>query len=170
MVKQAACIMPKAKAGQTAWVMKNAPIVTSDTLRDIPCDRCRKVGRPCLPWMKGGQALSTCATCYGLKISCKTRVGAVTSRNEAEGQEAIGTVDEETKVHGQEGTTGETEEKPGRACRPPRSAAVQAQACLEKYCKPYASERDLADADIVPASVLIRKKCPLANVQPASQK
>ena len=73
-VKQAAPLQPKVNTSQTAegkiWVAKNAPIVMSDTLRDVPCDRCEKVGRLCLPWTKGGQALTTCARCYGLKMSC----------------------------------------------------------------------------------------------------
>jgi len=36
-----------------------------------------------------------------------------------------------------------------------------------KYCKLYASEGDLADADIVPASMRLRKKHPAVN-EPAT--
>ena len=87
--------------------------------------------------MKGGQALSTCAACYRLKMSCKTSTGAATGRKEVEEPKVIGAVEEEVGVSEQESTTGQ-EKTMGRAHRPPKSAVVWAQACLEKYHKLYA--------------------------------
>ena len=86
------------------WVAKNAPVVMSDMPRDVPCDRCQKVGRLCLSWIKGGQALSTCAVCYGVKMSCKTSVGVAASKKEVEQEEP------EVAVPEQEGKMGRTED------------------------------------------------------------
>jgi len=87
MVKQVVHVLLKVKASQATWVPKNVPIVMSDTPRDVPVTGW-KAGRPCFPWMKGGQALSTCAACYRLKISCKTSVGTTTGKKEAEERES----------------------------------------------------------------------------------
>ena len=99
-----------------------------------------------MPHTKGGQALSACAACYRVKMSCKTSAGIAASKKEAE--------EPEVTVPEQEGKMGRTEDMLGRAQRPPRTAVVQAQACLEKYCKSCAFERDLADIMTVPASML----------------
>ena len=72
--------------------------------------------------------LSTCAACYGLKMSCKTSRSAAASRKEVEQLEAMGAIKEETKVPRQERTAGKAEDKLGRTGRPTRSAAVQVQA------------------------------------------
>jgi len=79
-------------------------------------------------------------------------------------------VKEEAEVPEQVGTKDKTEEMLGRAPRPPRSAVVQARAHLDKYHKLHASVRDLADVGTVPASVLLRRKHPAAQIQPTSQK
>src|SRR5882724_3072638 len=113
-IEQAPCGQPKAEVGRAGQVAKNTPIATLDIPRDIPCDRCGKVGWPCFPRTKGGQVLSACAACYGLKMSCKTSGSAATSRKEVEQLEAIDAVKEETEVPGQERTAGEAEDKPGR--------------------------------------------------------
>jgi len=59
---------------------------------------------------------------------------------------------------------------PGRTHRPPGSATVWTQACLEKYHKSYASGSNPTDADTVPAPMLFRRKCPAADTPPASWK
>jgi len=59
---------------------------------------------------------------------------------------------------------------PGRAQRPTRTAAVLAWACLEKYHKLHAFERDLADVVTIPTSVLFRRKHPAADDHPTSQR
>ena len=115
----------------------------SNILRDIPCDRCEKVGRQCLPQMKGGQALSACAGCYRLKMSCRTTAGAVTGRKEVERHEDNTAVEEEGEVPEQAAITAETEEFPERAYRQLKLAAVQTRAQLERYCKLHAPVRDI---------------------------
>src|SRR5882724_949381 len=110
--------------------MKNMLVVTSDMPQDVPCDRCQKVGRLCLPQTKGGQALSACAACYRVKMSCKTSMGIMASKREVEEPEAAVFEQEEPEatVPDQEGKTGGTEDVPGMAQRPQRTAAVWAQA------------------------------------------
>jgi len=95
-------------------------------------------------------------------MSCKTSAGITASKKEVEDLEAA--------VPEQEGKTGGTEDMPGRALRPPRTAVVQARAHLEKYCKSRAFERDLADVVTIPASVLFRRKHPAADDHPTSQR
>ena len=90
-------------------------------LRQVP-----EGGRQCLPQMKGGQALTTCAACYGIKMSCKTSAGVATGKKEVEELEAAVLEQEEPEaaVPEQEGKMGGTEDMPGRAQRPPRTAVV----------------------------------------------
>jgi len=166
------CILLKVKASRAAQVAKNAPVVTSDMLWGIPCNRCWKVGRPCFPRTKGGQALSTCAACYGVKMSCKTSTGVVAGKKEAGELEAavLDQEEPEATVPEQEGKMGGTEDMPGRAQRPQRTAMVQARAHLEKYHKPRAFKRDLTDIMTVPASMLFGRKHPTANDHPTSRK
>ena len=95
-------------------------------------------------------------------MSCKTSAGITASKKEVEDLEAA--------VPEQEGKTGGTKDIPGRAWRPPRTAAVQARACLEKYCKSHAFERGLTDVVTVPTSVIFGRKCPVADDQPTSWK
>jgi len=95
-------------------------------------------------------------------MSCKTSVGIAASKKEAE--------ELEVTVPEQEGKLGGTEDMPGRGQRPPRTAAVQAQAHLEKYHKLHAFERDLADIMTVPTSVLLGREHPAADDHPTSQK
>jgi len=120
--------------------------------------------------MKGGQALSTCSGCYVLKMSCKTGANTAIDREQGQKLEALVRVEEEAGVPEQVDPKDETEEIPGRAHRPPRLVVVQAQACLEKYHKLYASRRDLADINTVPASMLFERKHPTADEQPTIQK
>ena len=165
-------VPPKVKTGRVARVTKNAPMVTSDMPWNVPCDRFRKAGRPCLPWTKGGQALTTCAACHGIKMSCKTSVGIATREKEVEGPEAADfkEVEVEAIVPDQEGKTVVTKDMPGRAQRPQRTAAVQAQARLERYHKSCIYEETLADVVTVPASILFGRKCPAGDDHPTSQK
>src|SRR5882724_4555642 len=100
--------------------------------RDIPCDRCRKAGRLCLPRRKGGQALTACAVCYGIKMSCKTSVGVTAGEKEVEEGVDFEEVEPEATMPDQEGKTGGTENMPGRSQRPQRTAVVWAWAQLEK--------------------------------------
>ena len=102
-------------------------------------------------------------------MSCKTSTSMATSRKEGE-KPGVMVIVKETEVPEQTGTKDETEEMPGREHRPPRSAAVQDRAHLDKYHKLHASVRDLADVGTVPASVLLRRKHPAAQIQPTSQK
>src|SRR5882724_5601489 len=97
---------------QKVWVTKNAPILTSNMARSMPCDRCDKAGRPCLRWMNGGQALSTCAGCYILKMSCKTGVNTAISRNKGEKLEATVIVKVEVEVPEQVDPKDKTEKMP----------------------------------------------------------
>ena len=122
-IMQAACRQPNPRVERARWVMKNAPIATSDIPREIPWDRCGKVGQPCLPQMKGGQALNTCSVCYGLKMFCTTSTSAAASRKEVEQPKTLGAV-EETEFPRWERMTGEAEDKQGKTGRPPQSAAV----------------------------------------------
>jgi len=64
-----------------------------------------------------------------------------------------------------------TEEMPGRAHRPPRSATGQARVQLDKYHKSHAPVRELADVYTVPASILHGRKHPAAEIHsPARSK
>jgi len=120
--------------------------------------------------MKGGKVLSASTGCHALKMSCKTGVNTAIGRKQGEKLEATVIVEEEAEVPGQVDTRNETEEILGRAHRPPRSAAVWARAHLDKYCKLHTSVRVLADTRTVPASVLLRRKNPATEAQPASWK
>jgi len=80
---QQECVLPKTQANWAVRVPKNVPVVMSEVLQDVPCDRCWKVGRQCFPQTNGGQALSTCAACYEVKMSCKTSMGVAASKKEA---------------------------------------------------------------------------------------
>jgi len=61
--------------------------------------------------MKGGQALSTCAACYGVKMSCKTNMSIVAGKKEVEELGAADFEQEELEatVPDQEGKIGGTE-------------------------------------------------------------
>jgi len=129
-------------------VAKNAPIVISETLRDMPCDRCKKVGRLCLPQTKGGQVLTACARCYGLKMSCKTHAGPAARDKDAEQPVNMVMVKEEGEAVEQAPMPVTTEAIPGRAHRPQRMAAVWAKACLNKYHKLPFLVRDPTDSQV----------------------
>src|SRR5882724_2891859 len=58
--------------GRKPQAAKNALMTTLETARAILCDRCGRMGRPCLPWIKGDRLLSACDACYCVKMSCKT--------------------------------------------------------------------------------------------------
>ena len=96
----------------------------------------------------------------------------VTESKEVEEPEAADLEQEEPEAIApdQAGKTGGTNDMPGRAQRPQRTAAVWAQVCLEKYHKSCTFERSIADILTVPASVLFRRKHPAGDDHPTSWK
>ena len=129
------------QAGQA--VPKNAPVVMSGTPQLIPCDRCRKGNKTCLPRVKGGKPLPACAGCHNLKMSCKTREATPTTRKirvlteESSGDDSS---EDETGAEDERGAIGgdgsrkvpSKDNTSGNSC-PPRSAAVLACQKLARF-------------------------------------
>ena len=65
-----------------------------------------------MPWTKGGQALTACAACYGIKMSCKTSVGIAAGEKEVEEGVDFEEVEPKATVPNQEGKMGGTENMP----------------------------------------------------------
>ena len=131
------------QAGQA--VPKNAPVMTSGTPRLIPCDRCRKRNKTCLPRVKGGKLLPACAGCHNLKMSCKTGEATPTIRKERVLMEESGGDDsskDETGAEDERGAIGgdgnrkvPSKDDTSGNSRPPRSAAVLARQKLARFCE-----------------------------------
>ena len=144
------------KAAGKTQVPRGTPVITSHTLREVPCDWCRKTKQECQTRTKGEIVLSACDVCHQVKTVCKTGDGARTGQTE----HASAPTEE---VEGAEGM-------PGGLRRRERLAALQAKARLESYCTSPVSPRTKANSrSLVPASVLSKKhKGP--DTEPSSRK
>ena len=131
------------QAGQA--VPKNAPVVTSRITQPIPCDRCRKGNKMCLPRVKGGKPLPACAGCHNLKVSCKTReatpiirkkrVLTEESSGDDSSEDETGAKDERGAVGGDGSRKAPSKDDTSGNSHPPRSAAVLAHQKLARFCE-----------------------------------
>jgi len=124
-------------------IAKNAPTVTSGTPREIPCDRCHKTRRPCLPRTKGGHPLSACGGCFGLRMACKTSPRAATGGKAGTGIEPERGPERDIKEMGDFHELTQAREASGRPARTVRQAAVRARVEIEKHCWSLIMNRDL---------------------------
>jgi len=100
---------------------------------------------------KGGQALTTCATCYGIKMSYKTSMGIMTSKKKVE--------DGRRRFRG----GGAGGHHAWKGTETPKASCSVAWAHLEKYCESHTFEEALSDIMTVPASVLFGRKRPAGD-------
>jgi len=100
-------------------------------------------------------------------MTCMTSTG----REQGKKLEAMVTVKEEEGEANEEAPMPvETKAVLGRAHRPKRTAAMQAKAHLDKYCKLQYLVRDPADMGTVPVPMLFGRKRPAADTQAPSWK
>ena len=124
-------------------IPKNAPVVTSGTPQPIPCDRCQKGNKTCLPRVKGGKPLPACAGCHNLKMSCKTGEATLTTRKirvlteescrDDSSEDETGAEDERGAVGGDGSRKVPSKDDTSGNSRPPRSVAVLACQKLVRF-------------------------------------
>ena len=124
-------------------IPKSASVVMSRMPLLIPCDRCQKGNKMCLPRAKGGKPLPASAGCHNLKMSCKTgevtpaiqkkRVLTEESSGDSNTGDEMGAEDERGAVGGDTSKEVLSKDAMSWNSRTPRSAAVLACQKLVRF-------------------------------------